>query len=96
MENQQRIHVTVLEGEVEDPDACATIGDFYITNLPADLPKGAPVEVTYAYDASGRINCTARELTGNNEASIEIVRGSGLDTEGVNSFETLAEKYLVE
>ena len=96
VENQQRIHVTVLEGEVEDPDACATIGDFYITNLPAGLPKGAPVEVTYAYDAAGRINCTARELTSNNEASIEIIRGSGLDTDGVNSFETLAEKYLVE
>jgi len=95
-DNQQRIHVTVLEGEVADPDACATIGDFWITNLPPDLPKGSPVEVTYAYDASGRINCTARELTSNNAASIEIVRESGLDSDGVNSFETLAENYLVE
>ncbi len=95
-DNQQRIHVTVLEGEVPDIDACANIGDFWITNLPANLPKGSPVEVTYAYDASGRINCTARELTSNNAASIEIVRDSGLDDEGVDTFGALAESYQVE
>jgi molecular chaperone DnaK len=95
-DNQQRIHVTVLEGEVSDIDACANIGDFWITNLPANLPKGSPVEVTYAYDASGRINCTARELTSNNAASIEIVRDSGLDDEGVDTFGALAESYQVE
>ena len=95
-DNQQRIHVTVLEGEVPDIDACANIGDFWITNLPANLPKGSPVEVTYAYDASGRITCTARELTSNNAASIEIVRDSGLDDEGVDTFGALAESYQVE
>ena len=95
-DNQQRIHVTVLEGEVEDVEACATIGDFWITNLPADLPKGSPVEVTYAYDSSGRISCTAKELTSNNAASIEIVRDTGLDSDGVDSFEALAEGYVVE
>ena len=95
-DNQERIHVTVLEGEVDDVDACATIGDFWITNLPANLPKGSPVEVTYAYDDSGRIHCTAREMTSNNAASIEIVRESGLDSDGVDSFQSLAEAYSIE
>ncbi len=95
-DNQQRIHVAVLEGEVADIDACATIGDFWITNLPPNLPKGSPVEVTYAYDSAGRIHCSAKELTGNNAASIEIVRDSGLDADGVSSFESLAESYVVE
>ena len=95
-DNQERIHVTVLEGEVDDVDACATIGDFWITNLPANLPKGSPVEVTYAYDDSGRIHCTAQEMTGNNAASIEIVRESGLDSDGVDSFQSLADAYSVE
>jgi len=95
-DNQQRIHVSVLEGEVADPDACATIGDFWITNLPPNLPKGSPLEVTYAYDAAGRINCSAKELTGNATASIEIVRDSGLDADGVTSFEGLAESYVIE
>ncbi|MFP6767645.1 MAG: Hsp70 family protein, partial [Planctomycetaceae bacterium] len=64
--------------------------------LPPNLPKGSPLEVTYAYDAAGRINCSAKELTGNAAASIEIVRDSGLDADGVNSFESLAESYVVE
>ena len=95
-DNQQRIHVAVLEGEVADPEACANIGDFWITNLPPGLAAGSPVEVTYAYDENGRISCSARELAGNNAASIEIVRDSGLDTVGVEAFEALAAEYVVE
>ena len=95
-DNQQRIHVSVLEGDAPEPEACATIGDFWITNLPADLPAGSPVEVTYAYDESGRISCSARELVSNLAASIEIERDSGLDEDGVSSFENLAQQYVVE
>ena len=94
--NQQRIHVCVLEGEATDPDACTTIGDFRIYNLPANLPAGSPVEVSYEYDKNGRIHASARELTGNTEASTEIVRDSGLDNQGVDAFETLAGQYQVE
>ncbi len=95
-DNQQRIHVVILEGDAGDPDACSTIGDFRILNLPANLPKGSPVEVTYRYDANGRIHASARELTGNNESATEIVRDSGLDKEGVDRFEVLAKDYMVE
>ena len=95
-DNQQRIHVVILEGDASDPDACSTIGDFRILNLPANLPKGSPVEVTYRYDANGRIHASARELTGNNESATEIVRDSGLDKDGVDRFEVLAKDYMVE
>jgi len=94
--NQQRIHVCVLEGEATDPDACTTIGDFRIFDLPANLPAGSPVEISYEYDKNGRISATARELTGNKEASTEIVRDSGLDNQGVDAFESLASGYQVE
>ena len=93
--NQQRIHVTVLEGDAMDPDACEQIGDFYITGLPLNLPAGSPVEVTYSYDSSGRINCTAIELTSRKAASTEIVRG-GLQNNDVDLFEVLARDYHVE
>lgn len=62
--NQQRIRVRLLQGEVPDVSACAIIGDFTITNLPANLPAGSPVELTYSYDANGRIKANAKELTG--------------------------------
>ena len=95
-DNQQRIHVYILEGEVSDPAACTQIGDFQITNLPENLPKGSPVEISYEYDANGRIHATAKELTSNQIAETEIVRESGLDAEGVDNFTTLANDYKVE
>jgi molecular chaperone DnaK len=95
-ENQQRVHICVLEGDATDPDACTTIGDFRVVNLPPNLPAGSPVEVTYEYDKNGRISARARELTGNREAQIEIQRAQGLDVEGVSAFEALATEYHVE
>jgi molecular chaperone DnaK len=94
--NQQRIHICVLEGDASDPDACTTIGDFRIVELPPNLPANSPVEVTYEYDKNGRISAHAREVTGNREARIEILRAQGLDKEGVSAFESLATGYHVE
>ncbi len=95
-DNQQRVHVHVLEGEASDPDACSLIGDFRVVNLPANLPAGSPVELTYSYDRNGRIRATAVELTGNNEADTEIVRDSGLDKTGMEAYKTLAKGYSIE
>ena len=96
-DNQQRIHVTVLEGDSSDPLACEQIGDFRIYGLPPNLPKGSPVEVSYSYDASGRIGVSARELTGNNEASTEIVRANESSSdENIDVLSALAKGYEVE
>lgn len=94
--NQQSIHVHILEGEARDPAACTLIGDFRITNLPPNLPQGSPVEVTYSYDASGRISASARELTSNLQAATQIVRDSGLDEGGIDALQVLAAEYSVE
>ena len=94
--NQRRIHVRVLQGEVSDVDACSLIGDFRITELPPNLPAGSPVEITYSYESNGRIVAAARELTQDRQASIEIVRDSGLNDNGLEAFEKLAREYVVE
>ncbi|MBL8851687.1 MAG: Hsp70 family protein, partial [Planctomycetaceae bacterium] len=94
--NQQRVHINVLEGDASDPEACTTIGDFRVVNLPPNLPAGSPVEITYEYDKNGRISAYAKELTGNRDAQIEIQRSQGLDNEGVDAFENLAHQYHVE
>jgi molecular chaperone DnaK len=96
VQNQQRIRVRLLQGEVPDVNACTIIGDFQITNLPANLPVGSPVELTYSYDANGRIRAEARELTGNRQASAEIVRDGGVTDSGLDAFEKLASEYQVE
>lgn len=96
-DGQQRIHVEILEGDAIDPAACELIGDFRITNLPQGLPKGSPIEITYSYDSSGRISATAKELTGNNQASAEIVRDSGLNEGQItDALSTLQNEYDVE
>jgi molecular chaperone DnaK len=94
--NQQSIHVYILEGDARDPNACTQIGDFRIAELPPNLPAGSPVEVTYEYDANGRIHASARELVGNRVAKTEIVRDMGLTEVNVDAFEKLATEYQVE
>jgi molecular chaperone DnaK len=54
------------------------------------------VEVTYSYDANGRIHATAKELTSDKMAATEIVRDSGLTDQNVDAFENLAASYQVE
>lgn len=94
--NQQRIHVYVLEGEASDPDACTRIAEFQIVGLPPGLPAGSPVDVSYNYDANGRIQCTAKEHASGREAKVEIIRSQGLDAQGVDAFEQIAKDYRVE
>jgi molecular chaperone DnaK len=94
--NQQRIRVRLLQGEVPDVTACAVIGDFTITDLPPNLPAGSPVDLTYSYEANGRIKAEAKELTGGRRAATEIVRDSGLTDSGLEAFEQLAKNYQVE
>ena len=42
-----------MEGDAPDPKACSLIGNCYIYDLPEGLPKGAPIEVTYAFRHDG-------------------------------------------
>ncbi len=95
-DNQRTVHVYILEGDARDPDACSQIGDFRIVDLPPNLPAGSPVEVTYSYDANGRVHCEAKELVGNRLAKTEIVRDMGLNEQNVDAFENLANQYKVE
>jgi len=95
-DNQRRVNVQVMEGDAPDPEACSLLGNCRIFDLPENLPKGSPVEVTYAFDTAGRISVTARDKTGGREASIEIQRRGTLTEEQVDAFGKLAAEYKVE
>jgi molecular chaperone DnaK len=94
--NQQRVTIKVLEGDAPDPAACSLVGNCRITDLPKDLPKGSPIEVTYSFDRSGRIKVQARDKTGGHEAAIEIERRGGLNNEQVDALTSLAGDYKVD
>ncbi|HUY89008.1 MAG TPA: Hsp70 family protein [Pirellulales bacterium] len=93
---QTRATVKVLEGDAPDPAACSLIGNCSITELPSNLPKGSPVEVTYAFNTEGRVQVRARDRTGGREAAIEIQRRGGLDETQIDGYTALASQYLVE
>lgn len=94
--HQERVSVQVVEGDAPDPKACSLLGKCRITDLPPELPKGSPVEVTYAFDTAGRIAVTARDKTGGKEASISLQRRGGLSEPEVDAFSRLAAEYTVE
>ncbi len=94
--NQERVSVQVLEGDAPDPAACSLLGKCRITELPGDLPRGSLIEVTYSFDASGRITVKARDKTGGKEARISIERRGRLTEEQVDAYGKLASEYHVE
>ncbi len=96
MDNQERVSVRVMEGDAPDPAACSLLGHCRITDLPPGLPKGSPIEVTYAFDESGRVRVRARDKTGGKMASIDIDRQGGLNDEQIDDFTALAGQYKVE
>jgi molecular chaperone DnaK len=95
-DNPKSLHVRLLEGETSDVSACSYIGDFRLVGLPANLPKGSPVEVSYGYNERGHIVVTLRELTGNTEARVEIAWSHGLNEASIDALATLAKSYRVE
>ncbi len=95
-ENQRRVHVRVTEGDAPDPKACSLLGECHISELPENLPKKSPIEITYAFDASGRVRVTAIDKTGGKSAAIEIQRHGGLDEQRIDALSTLAKDYQVE
>ena len=93
---QARVTIQVLEGDAPDPQACSLLGKCHIAGLPPGLPKGSPIEVTYAFDASGRISVAAQEKVSGRQATIEIERHGGLDQQQIDAYTRLANEYTVE
>ena len=72
------------------------LGKCRITELASDLAKGSPIEVTYAFDASGRITVEAQDKTTGKQAKIEIERRGGLNEEQIDAYARLANEYTIE
>ena len=73
--NMPRAVVRVVEGESTVPAECTPLGTCHI-KLPAFLPKGSPVDLTYEYNANQVLE-VAVEACGN-RAQVSIERNTGL------------------
>jgi molecular chaperone DnaK len=83
IENQQRVRVKVLQGEAHQADACISIGECWIEDLPPDLPKASPVQVRCGCGSNGLIDVMALDMTSGKMARAEIHRSSGLSDEEI-------------
>jgi molecular chaperone DnaK len=83
VENQQRVRVKVLQGEASQADACISIGECWIEDLPPDLPKHSPVQVRCGVGSNGLIDVMALDMTSGKAARAEIHRSIGLSDEEI-------------
>lgn len=74
-ENQRAIHATLYEGESEDPENCAELGECILNDLPPGA-AGQAVEVTFEIAASGRTTVFVKHLQSGRQVEQTIQRGS--------------------
>lgn len=85
-ESQRSIALKVLEGESTIPSECTAIGRTSIRDLPAGLPKGWPIEVTFEYATNGRLSVHATVPGTHREVSLQLERASGMSAEGISQW----------
>jgi len=83
IENQPRVRVKVLQGEAHQVDACISIGECWIEDLPPNLPKSSPVQVRCGVGSNGLIDVMALDMTSGKMARAEIHRSVGLSEEEI-------------
>ncbi len=83
VENQQRVRVNVLQGETHHADACISIGECWIEELPPNLPKHSPIQVRCGCGSNGLIDVLALDMTSGKMVRTEIHRSSGLSEEEI-------------
>jgi molecular chaperone DnaK len=83
VENQPRVRVKVLQGEAHQADACISIGECWIEDLPSHLPRHSPVQVRCGCGSDGLIDVMALDMTSGKIVRAEMHRSSGLSEEEI-------------
>jgi len=86
--DQRSIVIQVLEGESSLPGECTAIGRTVVRDLPAGLPKGWPVEVTFEYGSNGRLSVRGVVPGTHQESRLELERAVGLSGEGIRRWKS--------
>jgi molecular chaperone DnaK len=82
LNNQTTVHIKVTEGESADPEDVHIVGECVVSGLPP-RPKGAIVDVTYKYDADGRITVEGKDRATGKQATVDIKREGVMDEEAI-------------
>jgi molecular chaperone DnaK len=82
-DNQRRVRVKVLQGEARQADACISVGECWIEDLPPRLRKGSPIQVRCGCGSDGLIDVMALDMTSGKMVRAEIHRSGGLSDEEI-------------
>lgn len=95
-DNQTVVEIHVLQGERELAKDNKSLGRFQLVGIPA-APRGVPqIEVTFAIDANGIVQVSAKDLATGREQSIVINPASGLTKEEVEQIIKKSQEYAKE
>lgn len=75
---QKRVNLTIVESGAGTDKPYSELGNCTIHELPPNLPAESRIAVTISYDASARVQVSARDVTSGREARAEIQRGENL------------------
>jgi molecular chaperone DnaK len=92
--DQRNVVITVLEGESERPEVCTQIGVCTIRDLPPGLPAGWPLQVSYTYEANGRLHVTARVKDHNAAVTTDFQRENSLPDEDLELWAHYVQEEL--
>ena len=81
VDNQNRVHVRIVESGAGADRPPTVLGDCEITDLPANLPEGTEIEVTISYDHQARVHVAAREPISGIRTEVEIIRQENLNSQ---------------
>lgn len=77
-DNQPSVKVEVVEGGDDGGNNATKIGTCVVTDLPPNLPKRTPIEVTFEYASNGRLRIAASLPTVGKQAALALNRSAGL------------------
>ena len=85
-QGQERVEVTVTQGEDSDPSYVSTIATQSF-ELPPDRPAERPIKVTYSYDLNQRMHCRFEDIESGRTLDVDF----SLDGDGEVSGEGVSE-----
>ncbi len=95
-DNQTGVMVKVVQGERRMARDNTQLGSFLLNGIPP-APRGVPqIEITYAIDADGILDVSAKELSTGVEASITIEASMKLSDEEIEDAIRTAEEFAAE